>query len=139
MVEVEINMSNVQTTTATNITVPDLSTNSAINDAPKYFNNFYSTPFNVSGNTNDAVIAFFQQYTQNVTAANNLASAVLYTAMSQNLDPMSILSQFESLPKGQLNAYLAAFLNVSRVPTSSLGFNNGSKNTSPYVTRSILL
>jgi hypothetical protein len=93
----------------------------------------------VNSNTNDAIIAFFQQYTQNTTAANNLASAVLYTAMSQNLDPMSVLSQFESLPKGQLNAYLAAFLNISRVPTSSLGINNGAKSTSPYVVRSILL
>jgi hypothetical protein len=128
-----------QATTVTNIQGPDLSPVSAKTDALKYFNNFYATPFNVSGNTNDAIVAFFQQYTQNVTAANNLASAVLYTAMSQNIDPMSMLSQFESLPKGQLNAYLAAFLNVSRVPTSSLGFNNGSKNTSPYITRSILL
>lgn len=128
-----------QVTTATNITAPDLSAASANNNAAKYFNNFYATPFNVSSNTNDAIVGFFQQYAQNTTAANNLASAVLYTAMAQNLDPMSVLSQFESLPKGQLNAYLAAFLNVSRVPTSSLGINNGSKATSPYITRSILL
>jgi hypothetical protein len=128
-----------QVTTATNTQGPDLSSNSSSNKASKYFNNFYSTPFNVSSNTNDAIVAFFQQYTQNITAANNLASAVLYTAMAQNLEPMSVLAQFESLPKGQLNAYLAAFLNVSRVPTSSLGINNGSKATSPYITRSILL
>jgi hypothetical protein len=128
-----------QPTTATNITGPDLSVGASSNNASKYFNNFYATPFNVSSNKNDAVVAFFQQYTQNTAAANNLASAVLYTAMSQNLDPMEVIGQFESLPKGQLNSYLAAFLNISRVPTSSLGINNGSKSTSPYVTRSILL
>jgi len=130
---------NLQTTAATNITGPDLSPASSKNNAPKYFNNFYSTPFNVSADVNDAIVAFFQQYTQNPTSAKNLSAAVLYTAMSQNIEPMSILSEFQNLPKGQLNAYLAAFLNVSRVPTSSLGINNGSKLTSPYVTRSILL
>lgn len=130
---------NTQPTTATNIQGADLNPTAAKNNAPQYFNNFYSTPFNVSADTNDAIVAFFQQYTQNATAANNLASAVLYTAMAQNIDPMGILSQFQNLPKGQLSAYLAAFLNVSRVPTSSLGINNGTKATSPYVTRSILL
>jgi hypothetical protein len=59
--------------------------------------------------------------------------------MSQNIDPMAILSQFENLPKGQLNAYLAAFLNISRAPTSSLGINTGTKATSTYITRSIIL
>lgn len=132
-------MSNIQPTTASNTQGIDLSLDIAKNNAPQYFNNFYATPFNVSADTNDAVVAFFQQFTQNIAAANNLASAVLYTAMAQNIDPMTVLSQFQNLPKGQLNAYLAAFLNSSRVPTSSLGINNGSKLTSPYVTRSILL
>jgi hypothetical protein len=130
---------NTQPTTATNLTGPDLSPASSKNSAPKYFNNFYATPFNVSADVNDAVIAFFQQFTQNVASAKNLAAAVLYTAMAQNIDPMEVLSQFQTLPKGQLNSYLAAFLNISRAPTSSLGINNGSKLTSPYVTRSILL
>jgi hypothetical protein len=130
---------NTQPTTATNITGPDLNSDLAKSSATKYFNNFYATPFNVSAGANDAIVAFFEQYAQNTTAAKNLASAVLYTAMSQNIDPMSILSDFENLPKGQLNNYLAAFLNISRYPTSSLGINNGTKATSPFVTRSILL
>jgi hypothetical protein len=130
---------NTQSTTATNLTGPDLSSSSAKNDAPKYFNNFYATPFNVSAGANDVVTGFFEQYADTKMAAANLASAVLYTAMSQNIDPMSILSQFENLPKGQLNSYLAAFLNISRAPTSALGINNGTKATSTFVTRSILL
>jgi hypothetical protein len=59
--------------------------------------------------------------------------------MSQGIDPMDLLSQFQNLPQGQLNSYLAAFLNISRAPTSALGINNGTKATSTYVTRSILL
>jgi hypothetical protein len=125
-----------QISTATNLTGPNVS--KAVNDANKYFNNFYSRPLNVSADTNDAITGFFEQYTSNKAAASNLAAAVLYTAMAQNLNPMSVLSEFEKLPKGQLDNYLVAFLNANRVPTSLLGTKTTTK-TSPYVTRSILL
>ena len=113
-----------QATTATNITGPDLSAASAAVNANRYYNNFYNSGFNVSAGANDAITAFFQQYSPNATVAKNLASAVLYTALAQNLDPLTVLSDFERLPKGQLNNYLLAFLNTSRVPTSTLGINN---------------
>jgi hypothetical protein len=127
---------NPQSSTATNLTGPDLATTTATT-TQQYFNNFYSAPFNVSANTNDAITAFFEEYSPNATAARNLAGAVIYTAIAQNLDPLKILSDFESLPRGQLNNYLVAFLNSTRVPTSVLGINNGTK-TSPYITRTIL-
>jgi hypothetical protein len=127
-------MSNTQATTATNITGVDLST---ANNANKYFNNFYAINFSVSAGANDAITSFFQEYTPNLQTAKNLASAVLYTAMAQNLNPLKVLGDFERLPKGQLTNYLVAFLNTTRVPTSVLGINNGTK-TSPYVTRTIL-
>jgi len=131
-------MANPQITTATNITGPDLSASTAANNATQYFNNFYAIPFNVSADTNDAIVAFFEKYTTNRQTAHTMASSVLYTAMSQNIDPLTVLSQFEALPQGQLNSYLAAFLNMSRVQTSILGVNTGLK-TSPYITRTILL
>lgn len=129
-------MATNQTTTATNISGPDLS--GAENDARKYFNNFYNSGFNVSAGVNDAMLGFFEQYAQNKSAAKNLASAVLYTSLAQGLDPMQVLSDFGKLPKGQLNNYLVAFLNSNRVPTSFLGTKTSTK-TSPYITRSILL
>jgi len=125
-----------QISTATNLTGPDLST--ASSDSRKYFNNFYATGFNVSAGANDAMIGFFEQYTQNKATAQNLAAAVLYTALAQNLDPLTVLSDFEKLPKGQLNNYLVAFLNSNRVPTSFIGTKSSAK-TSPYVSRTILL
>jgi hypothetical protein len=125
-----------QISTATNLQGPDLS--NGLNDARKYFNNFYNTGFNVSANANDAMIAFFEEYSQNAAAAKNLAAAVLYTAMAQNMDPMLVLSDFQQLPKGQLNNYLTAFLNANRVMTSVLGTKSGAK-TNPYVSRTILL
>jgi len=124
-----------QITTATNLANPD--TSIAQNDARRYYNNFYSAQFSI-GPADDAIIGFFEQYTQNKAAAKNLASVVIYTAQAQNLDPMKVLSEFQQLPKGQLNAYLAAFLNTNRAPTSMIGIKSTS-NTNPLVQRSVLV
>lgn len=126
---------NNQITTATNLTGPD--TAIARTDARKYFNNFYSNAFEI-GPANDAIVAFFEQYTQNKKSAKNLAATVIYTAQAQSLDPMAVLGQFQQLPKGQLNTYLAAFLNANRAPTSVIGIKT-TNNTNPLVARSIIL
>jgi hypothetical protein len=130
-------MTSNQITTATNVGGPNLA--NASSDARRYFNNFYSIPFNVSAEANDAIVAFFQEYADNDTAAQNLAAAVLYTAFSQNLDPLQVLAQFEKLPKGELSNYLIAFLNSTRIPTSTLGVNTHTKQTSIFVNRTILV
>lgn len=127
-------MSN-QITTATNLAAPD--TSYAQNDARRYFNNFYSKTFEV-GPADDAIVGFFEQYTSNKKSAKNLAAVVLYTSQAQNLDPMAVLSQFQQLPKGQLNSYLAAFLNANRAPTSAIGIKT-TNNTNPLISRTVLL
>lgn len=124
-----------QITTATNLSGPDTSV--AQDDARRYYNNFYSKEFAV-GPSNDAIVGFFEQYTQNKQAAKNLAAVVIYTAQAQNLDPMAVLSEFQQLPKGQLNTYLAAFLNTNRAPTSVIGIKS-TNNTNPLVSRSVLI
>ena len=128
-------MSDNQITTATNLTGPDTSITQT--DARKYFNNFYSTQFSI-GPADDAIIGFFEQYTGNKKSAKNLAAVVIYTAQAQNLDPMAVLSKFQQLPPGQLNTYLAAFLNTNRAPTSMIGIKS-TTNTNPLVSRSVLV
>jgi hypothetical protein len=127
-------MSN-QITTATNVQAPDLS--NAQQDPNKYFNNFFANDFSV-GSANDAIVAYFEKYTGNATSGKALASAVLYTAQAQNLDPMVVLTEFQRMPANELNNYLAAFLNFNRVPTSIIGIKT-TQSTSPYITRSIIL
>ena len=120
-----------------NISTVDISVN-AKTPAGKYFNNFFIAPGNVSSNQNAAVTAFFEQVTNgNKQSAAVLASTVIYTAMAQGLDPMSILEQFRSLNGGEINLYLAMFLNLNRVGTSLVGINN-SPVQNKYVTRTIL-
>jgi hypothetical protein len=128
-------MSNTQISSATNTTGPDLTTNTS--DPRKFFNNFYSTDFSI-GAANDVIVAFFEEYTGNKTAGQNLAATVIYGAIAQNLDPLSVLNEFQKVPKNQLNTYLAAFLNLNRVPTSALAINSGT-TSNPHVSRTVIL
>lgn len=126
---------NNQITAATNLTGPDLSSS---NDARKYFNNFYSTDFSTSSQANDAIISFFEQYSGNALTAKNMAAAVIYTALAQKLDPMTVLQDFQKLNKGELNNYLAAFLNINRSPTSVLAVKN-TTIVNPLISRTVLV
>lgn len=102
-----------------------------------YFNNFFGPMFNVSQNVDDAVIGFFEQLSNSKQAAKALAGAVIYTAAAQGYDPMEVLQQFYTMPKGVLNSYLAMFLNLNREGTSLLGLSN-APITSQYISRAIL-
>jgi hypothetical protein len=120
-----------------NISTVDIGVNKNTS-AGKYFNNFFIQPGNISGNQNDAITAFFEQITNgNKQSAAVLASTVIYTAMAQGIDPMSIVQQFQNLDKGEINLYLAMFLNLNRVGTSLVGLNNQPVQNA-YVTRTIL-
>jgi hypothetical protein len=104
----------------------------------QYFNNFFINIGTVSSGQNDAVVAYFQQYTNgNSAAAQVLASAVIATSIAQNIDPMQVLQQFASLPKGDLNLFLVTFLNLNRVGTSYLGVSN-QPAVNKYIQRAIL-
>jgi hypothetical protein len=110
-----------------------------VNNPAKYFNNYFTDFGTISSNANGAIVAYFESYTNgNKQAAAALASAVVYTAKIQGMDPMKILSEFKALPTDQLNAYLTMFLNLNRVGTSYLGINN-QPVVNKYIKRSILV
>jgi hypothetical protein len=102
-----------------------------------FFNNFFNFPVEFSSNVDAAIIAFFETVTDNKESARALASAVLYTALKQGINPMSVLDEFKKLPTGDLNTYTALFLNTERAGTSFLGLKNKPVQNK-YVTRAIL-
>lgn len=106
-------------------------------DTDKYFNNFFNFPIEVSSNIDAAIVAHFEQITENKESAKALASAVIYTAIKQGIDPMSALDEFKKIPIGELNTYTALFLNFERIGTSFLGLKNRPAQNK-YVTRAIL-
>lgn len=104
----------------------------------KFFNNFFTADLTVSANVDDALVGFFQTQTGDQTAGKLLAAAVVNTALQQNEDPMKVLDEFKKMPPGELNVYLALYLNLSRVNTSLIGIRNEPK-ISKYVNRSIVI
>ena len=107
------------------------------NSTTTYFNNFFKNGFTVSQNVDDTMIGYFQTITGNRESGTTLASAVLYTAQSQGIDPMILIDEFRKLKPNELNAYLTMFLNLNRVSTSLLGLSN-SPQTNKYIVRAIL-
>ena len=105
-------------------------------DTYKYFNNFFDIPVEVSSNVDAAIVAYFEQIAENKDAARALASAVIYTSVKQGINPMETLKEFQRLPKGELDAYTAMFLNFERKGTSYLGVSN-QPQVNKYIQRAI--
>lgn len=65
----------------------------------EFFNNFFKPDLAVSANIDSAVLGYFEQITGNRESARLLASAVLYTALTQNIDPMSVITELNEITK----------------------------------------
>jgi hypothetical protein len=122
-------------TSPSNISPPKLSVSQP--NTEEFFNNFFTKQYEISPDANDAVVTFFEHVTDNKESAQALSAAVIYTCLSQDIDPMSILQEFSSLSQGELDAYLAMFLNLNRIPSSLLGVTN-TPVTNKYVARTFL-
>ena len=107
-------------------------------DPRGYFNNIFKPVVSLQSDMVDAVETYFEIITKNKTSARVLASAVIYTALSQGVDPLELVKEFQKMGSGQLNDALAAYLNLNRIPTSLIGtLNNPTPNQ--FVERAILL
>lgn len=123
------------TTSPSNITAPELSVSQP--NTQEFFNNFFTKQYDISPDANDAVVTFFEDITDNKESAQALSAAVIYTCLTQDIDPLSILQEFSGLSQGELDAYLAMFLNLNRIPSSLLGVSN-TPVTNKYVARTFL-
>jgi hypothetical protein len=106
-------------------------------DADKYINNFIRPALNTTTDVDAVVQSYFETVTNDVQAARLLSTALVLTSLAQNLNPMKVLADFKKLPPGELNTYLATFLNLNRVNTSLLGLTNRPQ-VSVFVQRGIL-
>lgn len=97
-------------------------------DASNYFNNMFVTVPDITSNINDAVISFFEKVTGNTASAQIMASALIYTAQAQQMDPMMILDQMRGMSDKEKNNFLNMYLNLNRVGTSYLGSRSERKN-----------
>jgi hypothetical protein len=102
-----------------------------------YFNNLYLEEFTVPHDVDTTILGFFEQLTNNKETAKALASSIIQTSYQQKMDPMQVLTEFMSMPKGRINEYLAVFLNLNRIGTSLLKVGN-TTTTSKYIKRLVL-
>lgn len=58
---------------------------------------FFTADITVNQNIDDAVIGFFQSITGNKQSGSLLASTVIYTALSQGIDPMEFIDELRKL------------------------------------------
>lgn len=122
-------------TSPSNISAPKLGVSQP--NTEEFFNNFFTKQYNISPDANDAVVTFFEGMTDNKESAQALSASVIYTCLTEKIDPMSILKEFSGLSQGELDAYLAMFLNLNRIPSSLLGVSN-TPVTNKYVARTFL-
>lgn len=102
-----------------------------------YFNNLFQPMLNVSTDAESAILSYFEKVTGNKDSARNITNAVVYTSLATGNNPMKILADFQKVQPGELNLYLATFLNLNRVNTSLLGLNNEPR-ASLFVKRCVL-
>ena len=85
----------------------NLPPNTNVNSTTEYFNNYFVDRFTTSPNINDAVTGYFQSVTGDTEAGKTLASTVIYTALSQGLDPMSLIDEFKKSKAGKISRVLS--------------------------------
>lgn len=124
------------TTKPSNLIGPNFTVNNE-SKTQDFFQGYYTKNYSVSANANDVIIGYFETVTNNSESARALAAAVIYTSLSKQIDPISLVEKFKKLNPGELDNYLSGFLNTNRVTTSLLGTIN-QPSVGKYVQRCIL-
>jgi uncharacterized protein (DUF433 family) len=102
----------------------------------EYFKTYFDFDTPVSENEYSAILSYFESRADNSIAASALAIAVITSSLSQGVSPMQVLDRFRQLSQRQIDAYIATFVNQSRIPTSLVGISN-IPVASKYFTRAI--
>ena len=85
-----------------------------------YFNNYFTTPVNVTAQEFDVAKSFFINRTNNEQAAAALTAAVILAANELNVKIVDIIEEFKNA--GDLKSAIPTFLNLSRRSSSLLGY-----------------
>ena len=96
---------------------PDVSFDQRVQD---YFNNYFTTPANLTAQEYDVAKSFFINRTGNEQAAAALTAAVILAANELNIKIVDIIEEFKNT--GDLKSAIPTFLNLSRRSSSLLGY-----------------
>ena len=75
------------------------------NSTANYFQNQNGNVVGISPNSNNLIVGYFQQLTGDVDTGNNLAAAVIYSALQQGIDPVSVVEELKKISdRNRLNS-----------------------------------
>lgn len=80
----------------------NLPPSSNTNKTTAFFNNYFEPDYSVSPDISDATVAYFQTITGSADAGRLLAASVIYTALTNKLDPASLIDEFRKIPSGKI-------------------------------------
>ena len=104
------------------------------NPTSTYFDNLNTITPSISPNTNDAVVGYFQQLTGDVTVGQTLAAAVISTAQQQNINPLDVVEQLNSLSqKNQQTSPTYSAITDPNAQDTDVSTNNGTSWTTGAV------
>lgn len=115
---------------------PQPSKNSA-DGVVRTFDNFYSTPVELSANAFNAVSGFFENKGFDSLTSQSIALVIMKQAQQDQFDPMVILDSFKNFDATQLSTLATQILNYNRSKTSYLGVVNDLVSN-PYVNRTVI-
>ena len=118
--------------------IPSKLPNLKAESTPNYFKNFFVKEGYVTDNQYEALIGLLMKRTANKESAENLAGAIIQGSSQQNTSFNELFDYIKKANTTELDAFLAFFLNNTRVGTSYLGISNPG-NQNPYVLRTILV
>jgi hypothetical protein len=103
-----------------------------------FFNGYFTQPIQISDAVWDQVYNYFLGLTKDPAAANTLAQSVIALTHDNNLNPLTVLQQFQSSPNNSnIKNLLISFFNNVKGSTSKLGYKN-NVTTSVNIARNII-
>jgi len=107
--------------------------------SPKsFFNGYFTQPVQISDAVWEQVYNYFLTLTNDPTAANTLAQSVIALTHNNNLNPLTVLNQFQTSPNNSnIKNLLISFFNNVKGSTSKLGYKNNI-TTSANIARNII-
>jgi len=116
----------------------NIPTPSTYNSSQTFFNGYFSQPIQTSPDVWGQVYGYFFTLTKNADAANSLAQSVIALTHNNNLNPLSVIQQFQSAPNSNnVKQLLISFFNSAKGATSKLGYKNNNL-VNPNVIRNLL-
>jgi hypothetical protein len=103
-----------------------------------FFNGYFSQPLQVSDAVWGQVYGYFLTVTNDAASASALAQAIIALTYNNNLNPLTVISQFQAAPNSSnVKQLLISFFNSAKGPTSKLGYTRNN-TVSPNVSRNII-